>query len=86
MKTKLIQIGNSKGIRIPKPLIEQSGLSDEIEMILRDQEIVLRSPQKVREGWEDTFQKMAELEDDKLPEEVIAEKPSEWDETDWTWE
>jgi len=86
MKTKLIQIGNSKGIRIPKPLIEQSGLSDEIEMILRDQEIVLRSPQKVREGWEDAFQKMAELEDDKLPEEVITEKPSEWDETDWTWE
>ena len=85
MKTKLIQIGNSKGIRIPKPLIEQSGITDEIELILRDQEIVLRSPQKVREGWEDAFTKMAKVEDDKLLDEEFVEEASEWDETDWTW-
>jgi antitoxin MazE len=48
MKTKLIRIGNSQGVRIPKPLIEESGLTDEIEMILRDNEIVLRSAETIR--------------------------------------
>jgi antitoxin MazE len=50
MKTKLIRIGNSQGIRIPKPIIEEIGLSEEIEMILKDDEIILRSTEQTRKG------------------------------------
>ncbi len=85
MKTKIIRIGNSQGVRIPKPLIEESGLTEEIEMILRDNEIVLRSAEATRKGWEEYFEKMAEQGDDALLDQKEIEKPSEWDEADWTW-
>jgi antitoxin MazE len=85
MKTKLIRIGNSQGVRIPKPLIEQSGLSDEIEMILRDNEIILRSAGENRKNWEHSFEKMAKEGDDDLLDREQVEHPSEWDETGWTW-
>ena len=85
MKTKLIRIGNSQGVRIPKPLIEESGLTKEIEMILRDNEIVLRSAETIREDWDSSFKKMAEQSDDVLLDQKEIEKPSDWDETEWTW-
>ncbi|MEX0662411.1 MAG: AbrB/MazE/SpoVT family DNA-binding domain-containing protein [Balneolaceae bacterium] len=85
MKTKIIRIGNSQGVRIPKPLIEESGITDEIEMILRDNEIVLRSAETTRKNWEASFEKMAERDDDALLDQEEIEKPSDWDETDWTW-
>jgi len=85
MKTKIIRIGNSQGVRIPKPLIEESGLTGEIEMILRDNEIVLRSAETVRKDWEASFEKMAEQGDDALMDQKEIEKPSEWDEAEWTW-
>ena len=85
MKTKIIRIGNSQGVRIPKPLIEESGITKEIEMILRDNEIVLRSAETTRKNWEASFEKMAERDDDILLDQSEAEIPSEWDEAEWTW-
>lgn len=85
MKTKLIRIGNSQGVRIPKPLIEESGLIGEIEMILRDNEIVLRSADSNRKDWNASFEKMAKRNDDTLLDQNEIEKPTEWDETEWTW-
>ncbi|MCC5933310.1 MAG: AbrB/MazE/SpoVT family DNA-binding domain-containing protein [Balneolales bacterium] len=86
MKTKLIRIGNSQGVRIPKPLIEESGLSGEIEMILRDNEIVLRAAEPSRKGWNAAFRKMAAQADDQLEDWSGSEPNSEWDETEWSWE
>lgn len=85
MKTKLIQIGNSRGVRIPKPFIEESGLTEDIEMVLREGEIVLRSAKKVRKGWEEAFERMAEQEDDVLLDRESIEKSGDWDETEWKW-
>lgn len=85
MKTKIIRIGNSQGVRIPKPLIEESGITEEIEMILRDNEIVLRSAETTRKDWEASFEKMAEAGDDALLDQEEIEKPSDWDEAEWTW-
>lgn len=85
MKTKIIRIGNSQGVRIPKPLIEESGITKEIEMILRDNEIVLRPADMPRKDWEASFQKMAEKGDDALLDQKEIEKASDWDETEWTW-
>ena len=85
MKTKLIRIGNSKGVRIPKPLIEQSGLSEEIELTVKDNEIVLRSADGPRKDWDQAFQKMAEKGDDQLLDEDFADASNDWDESEWTW-
>lgn len=85
MKTKLVRIGNSQGVRIPKPVIEEIGLSDEIEMILKDNQIILRSAEQTRKGWDSAFEKMAEENDDKLIDKDQVEKPSQWDESEWTW-
>ena len=53
MKTKarLVRIGNSRGVRLPKPLIEQAGLSDEVELDARDGAIVIRASNGPRAGW-----------------------------------
>ena len=85
VKTKIIRIGNSQGVRIPKPLIEESGITEEIEMILRDNEIVHRSAETTRKDWDAFFEKMAEQGDDALLDQEEIEKPSDWDETEWTW-
>ena len=85
MKTKIIRIGNSQGVRIPKPLIEESGITEDIEMILRDNEIVLRSAETIRKDWEASFKKMAEHGDDALLDKEEIEKSSDWDEAEWTW-
>jgi antitoxin MazE len=85
MKTKLIRIGNSQGIRIPKPIIEEIGLSEEIEMILRDNQIILRSSEKTRKGWDHAFNKMAQENVDQLLDKEEIERPSQWDKTEWTW-
>ncbi len=85
MKTKIIRIGNSQGVRIPKPLIEESGITEEIEMILRDNEIVLRSAETTRKDWEASFEKMAEQGEDSLFDQEEVELPTDWDESEWTW-
>lgn len=85
MKTKIIRIGNSQGVRIPKPLIEESGITNEIEMILIDNEIILRPADMIRKDWEASFKKMAEQGDDILLDQKEIEEPSDWDKTEWTW-
>ena len=83
--TGQLKVENFQGIRIPKPLIEESGITEEIEMILRDDEIVLRSAETIRKDWEASFEKMTEQGDDVLLDQEEIEKPSDWDEAEWTW-
>ncbi|MEP0006538.1 MAG: AbrB/MazE/SpoVT family DNA-binding domain-containing protein [Balneola sp.] len=85
MKTKLIKIGNSQGVRIPKPIIEESGLKGEIELLLRDNEVVLRSVQEPRVGWDTSFKEMADNNDDELLDKKETERSNDWDETEWEW-
>lgn len=83
MKTKIIKIGNSQGVRIPKPIIEQSGLEGEIELLLRDNEIILKAVEEPRVEWDSSFKKMANQNDDVLLDE--NDSSTEWDDTEWTW-
>jgi antitoxin MazE len=85
MKTKLVRIGNSQGVRIPKLVIEEIGLTEEIEMILRENHIILRSSERARKGWDHAFDKMAQENDDQLLNKEEIERPSQWDKTEWTW-
>jgi antitoxin MazE len=67
MRASLRPIGNSQGIIIPKPLLTQLGLSDEVEMSVERDAIVLRKPRRaVREGWAEAGRAIAEASDGGL--------------------
>ena len=83
VKLKVVQIGNSQGIRLPKPLLEQCGIRKEVEAEAIEGVIVLRpTKKKHRKGWEEAFQEMARQGDDQL---LMNENGSEFDESDWQW-
>ena len=84
MKSRIAKIGNSRGIRIPKPLIEQTGITEEVEIEVIGNTLVIRSAHAPRSGWGDAFHSMAAAGDDNLldPEAVQI---SSWDEEEWEW-
>ena len=84
MKTRIVPIGNSHGIRIPKLLLEQTGLCGEVEMIAQDDSLVIRPAKRPREGWVAAFQEMARRGDDALLDDASSSL-SDWDEDDWGW-
>jgi antitoxin MazE len=69
MKTHIVRIGNSQGVRIPKPLLEQTGLSGEVEISVQDGSLVIKRAHKPRAGWAKAFKEMAERGDDVLLDE-----------------
>lgn len=84
MKTNIVTIGNSQGIRIPKILLEQSKLSGEVELEVRGESIVIKSARKPREGWEEQFRKALAEEGEK--EELFGEDiKNQFDEEEWEW-
>jgi antitoxin MazE len=85
MTAKLIAIGNSRGIRLPKSVIEQCGLGDEIELEVRDGCLILRSSKAPRAGWEEAFERMHAAAHDRLLDVEAVSQPSEWDESEWKW-
>ena len=65
MKTTIRRMGNSQGVIIPKPLLAQVGLSDEAELSVENNSIVLRKPTRaVRDGWAQASQRVAAAGDD----------------------
>jgi antitoxin MazE len=84
MKTRIVRIGNSQGIRIPKPLIEQSGLTEDVVILVEGNTLVIKPASRPRDNWEETFQSMAETGDD-MPLDEESPKLSSWDDEDWEW-
>lgn len=66
MEVSIIQIGNSKGIRFSKTIIEKYNLRDKVDLILETGQIIIKPLTKPRRGWEKAFQEMSELGDDRL--------------------
>lgn len=66
MRARIIKIGNSQGIRIPKVILEQTMLNDEVELRVQDHEIVISKSQKPRASWEESFRVMSKSGDDEL--------------------
>ena len=83
MKTKIIRIGNSRGVRIPKPLLEQAGLENEVLLRVVDDGIVIESADKPRAGWGEAARTLHERREDGLLDVMI---PTEFDESEWVWE
>ncbi|MBM4338206.1 MAG: AbrB/MazE/SpoVT family DNA-binding domain-containing protein [Deltaproteobacteria bacterium] len=82
MKTRLVRIGNSRGVRLPKTIIEQAGLTDEVELGVRDGAIVIARTSSARAGWADAARQMRQRNEDRLLDVPI---PTRFDEKEWQW-
>jgi len=84
MKARLIRMGNSRGIRIPKPLIEQARLGEEVEVAVREDTLVIYSVRPPRAGWAEAFRSMAEHGDD-VPIDGDSPRPTRFDDSGCKW-
>ena len=83
MKVKLVRIGNSRGIRLPKSVIEQCGFRDSVEVTVRGEVVEIAPARRPRDGWDEAFARMAASGDDR-PLDVEG-APSTWDRREWWW-
>ena len=83
-RTHLVKIGNSQGIRIPRPLLEQAGLGMEenVELTVVGDRLIIQPIAEPRLGWDEAFARMAQSGDDVL---LDPETGTEWDEAEWEW-
>ena len=86
VKTRIVKIGNSQGVRIPKAILEQAGLEEqgEVELEVGERQIVIRPAGHPRAGWRGQFEEMARQGDDRLLDLDLASL-SEWDDSEWEW-
>jgi antitoxin MazE len=80
VRTQVIKIANSRGIRIPKPLIDQVKLGNEVEIGVQRGQLVIRPVSHPRSRWDEQFRAMAEHGDDQLLDKPVA---TQWDRSDW---
>ncbi len=83
MKTELIRIGNSRGIRIPKPIIEQCGLGDTVELRVQVDSLIISSQRKPRQGWEEALRRATPVAEDELLLDPVLD--DDFDREEWTW-
>jgi antitoxin MazE len=83
VRANLIRIGNSRGIRIPKPLLEQVGFGATVQLLVEKGRLVIQPDRSPRQGWEEAFAAMAEHGDDRalLGEQIT----NAFDRGEWTW-
>jgi antitoxin MazE len=81
MKTKLVRIGNSRGVRLPKLLIEQAGLQEDVQLELQGSTVVIRPLASTRAGWAEAATALAATEDGLL-DAVVA---TNFDRDEWAW-
>ncbi len=84
IRTHVIKIGNSQGLRIPKIVLEQLGFENEVELEVKDNRLIVWPLRAARRGWEAQFQTMAANGDDALLDGEVPNLTS-WDEEDWEW-
>lgn len=81
-KTRIVQIGNSKGIRVPKVLLEHAQLPDEVELQAEHGRLIVRAAQGPRAGWAEAARAMHARGDDQLLDTTTS---SQFDEKEWRW-
>jgi len=83
MKARLVRIGNSRGVRLPKAVIDQCGLGDEVELTVDQGAVVISAVRQPREGWSAAFAEASGGRKDPaaLPDHLDAD----WDDREWTW-
>ena len=80
--SRIIRIGNSRGIRVPKAILEQAQLPDEIELHAEPGRLVVRGVRRARDGWAQAAAQMHERGDDRL---LDTPSKNRFDSEDWAW-
>ena len=83
MKVQLVRIGNSRGIRIPKPVIEQCGFGETAELSVETGRLIITPERKPRQGWAEAFRVAGAAAADELLLEGLP--PNAFDQDEWTW-
>lgn len=81
MRTRIVRIGNSQGVRIPKPLLEQAGLPEDVELHAEDGRIVIAAGRQPRTGWAEAAQQLRARGEDGL----LETPPPRFDSEEWEW-
>jgi antitoxin MazE len=81
-KTRIVRIGNSQGIRVPKPLLDEAQLPEEVELSAEPGRLVVRAARGTRAGWAKAARAMRDRSDDHLLDEPTSTK---FDTEEWTW-
>ena len=84
MRAHVVKIGNSQGIRIPKPILEQTGIMEDVELEVEKNQIIIRPISNPRVGWDFAFKTMAE-KDDAVVINGTENILHSWDEEEWQW-
>ena len=82
MKTNIVRIGNSQGVRIPKPLLEEAGLEGQVQLRVVEGGLMIQSEKATRAGWAEAAALAKERGDNTLLDDVV---PTRFDEVDWEW-
>jgi antitoxin MazE len=81
-KTRIVRIGNSRGIRVPRALLEQAELPEEVELQAQPGRLIVRAARRPRAGWAAAARAMRERGHDQL---LDAPTPTRFDREEWTW-
>lgn len=82
MKTRIVRIGNSRGIRLPKVVLEEAQLPDEVELRAERGRIIICSATRPRAGWAEAARRMRARGEDQLLDPPVA---TQFDRKDWEW-
>lgn len=82
MRARLVQIGNSRGVRLPKPLLQEAGLTDEVEIRVRKGAIIIERVGQPRAGWAEAARQLRERNDDRLLDGQVGTR---FDHEEWQW-
>jgi len=82
MKARLVRIGNSRGVRLPKPLIEEAGLTDDVEVRVRAGALIIMSATRPRSGWAEAAKRMRQRGEEGLLDEPTSTR---FDGEEWKW-
>lgn len=82
MKARIVRVGNSRGVRLPKALLDHAGLPDDVELVAEPGRIVIEAAARPRAGWAEAARAMAAHGDDAL---LDPPTPTRFDDEDWTW-
>lgn len=83
MKASIVSIGNSKGVRIPKALLQQCNFTDTVHLEVKEDKIILSPIKQAREGWEEAAKHASNKGDDELliPDSI----ENDFDKEEWQW-
>jgi antitoxin MazE len=84
MKAKIVRIGNSRGIRLPKTVLHHCGFEDTVELDVQDNRVIIRPAHQPRSEWDKVFSAMAARGDDQLLD-ADTDLATQWDRAEWRW-